>query len=201
MTKLEKEKFDIEEQIGKSRSNVSNLDKLINYAVNLASKLHKTWELGEYVDKQNLQRTVFPSGLQYDRKTDMYLTPRVNRVFEFISYLSGKYEEKKEGSFEDYLENSHLVPRRGLEPLSLAAYAPQTYVYTNSTTWAIVIESNGKLHKCLSGGGYKNTKFNVLNLVHNPASKIKIAYENYPLYSVALCPARLLQQPGLWPAG
>ena len=29
------------------------------------------------------------------------------------------------------------VPRAGLEPASLAAYAPQTYVYTNSTTWAI----------------------------------------------------------------
>jgi len=31
-----------------------------------------------------------------------------------------------------------LVPRRGLEPLSLAAYAPQAYLYTNSNTWAKV---------------------------------------------------------------
>lgn len=29
-----------------------------------------------------------------------------------------------------------LVPRRGLEPPSLAAYAPQAYAYTNSATWA-----------------------------------------------------------------
>ncbi len=31
-----------------------------------------------------------------------------------------------------------LVPRRGLEPPSLAAYAPQAYAYTNSATWAIL---------------------------------------------------------------
>ena len=31
---------------------------------------------------------------------------------------------------------SCVVPRRGLEPPSLAAYAPQAYAYTNSATWA-----------------------------------------------------------------
>lgn len=31
---------------------------------------------------------------------------------------------------------SFLVPRRGLEPPRLAAYAPQAYVFTNYTTWA-----------------------------------------------------------------
>lgn len=36
-----------------------------------------------------------------------------------------------------------FVPKAGLEPASLAAYAPQTYVYTNSTTWACTFQLCG----------------------------------------------------------
>ena len=35
----------------------------------------------------------------------------------------------------DPVENS-LVPREGFEPSRIAPYAPQTYAYTSSATWA-----------------------------------------------------------------
>ncbi|HLG34798.1 MAG TPA: recombinase family protein, partial [Bacteroidia bacterium] len=74
--KLDKQKSGIEFEIEKSGKRVSNLQKLIDYTMDLSSKLHTTWELSEYTDKQNLQKIVFPEGLQYHKKTDEYLTPR-----------------------------------------------------------------------------------------------------------------------------
>jgi site-specific DNA recombinase len=114
--KLEKEKSDIETEIEKTGSRVSNLEKLINYTMDLSSKLHTTWKLGEHTDKQNLQKIVFPEGIQYHRRKDEYLTPRVNRVFEFVLYVSKHYDGNKNGSFDFYVENSHSVPRAGIEP-------------------------------------------------------------------------------------
>ena len=135
--KLDKEKSGIEFEIEKSGKRVSNLQKLIDYTMDLSSKLHTTWELSEYTDKQNLQKIVFPEGLQYHKKTDEYLTPRINRVFEFALYISKHYEGEKEGVFDNYVENSHSVPGTGLEPVR--PQWPQDFkscVSTNSTTQA-----------------------------------------------------------------
>ncbi len=38
---------------------------------------------------------------------------------------------------------TYLVPREGLEPSSLAAYAPEAYAYTNSATWAHLASVEG----------------------------------------------------------
>lgn len=44
-------------------------------------------------------------------------------------------------------KNFFIVPRRGLEPPHLTAYAPQAYVYTSFTTWArwFIITRENKL--------------------------------------------------------
>ena len=115
--KLKKEKSDIETEIEKTGSRVSNLEKLINYTMDLSSKLHTTWKLSDYTDKQNLQKVIFPDGIQYSRKEDEYLTPSINRIFEFVLYFSKSYDGNKEGIFDNFVENSHLVPGTGIEPV------------------------------------------------------------------------------------
>lgn len=114
--KFNAEKTLKEAEIEKTGFRVSNLQKLVEYTVTLSTKLHTTWQLSDYTEKQNLQKTIFPEGLQYNRESDDYRTPRVNRVFEFIACLSGNSDNKKNGSFDYYLENSRSVPRVGIEP-------------------------------------------------------------------------------------
>ncbi|MDQ5927748.1 MAG: hypothetical protein QG633_186 [Patescibacteria group bacterium] len=64
---------------------------------------------------------------------------------EVHRYRIQGYEDTRKQTLWSYKQNrptlsrrAHLfvVPRRGLEPPSLAAYAPQAYAYTNSATWA-----------------------------------------------------------------
>ena len=40
-----------------------------------------------------------------------------------------------------------IVPREGLEPSRISPYEPQSYMFTNYTTWAFE-NSNKKIHFC-----------------------------------------------------
>ena len=44
------------------------------------------------------------------------------------------------------LQKSLSVPKRGLEPPSLAAYDPKSYAYTNSATWAFKVILSDQLN-------------------------------------------------------
>ncbi|MFZ7144335.1 MAG: recombinase family protein [Bacteroidota bacterium] len=114
--KLEAEKAQIDEEMEKTQIRVSNPKKVIEYVTLLISKLASTWSSSNYHQKLTLQRIVFPDGLRYDRKNDMYLTPRVNRTFELISLLSGNYKNEK-SRIDSFFDNqSGLVAGAGLEP-------------------------------------------------------------------------------------
>ncbi len=58
-------------------------------------------------------------------------------MFEFILDVSKSYDKNKNGSFDFYIDHPHSVPGGGLEPPHLTAYAPQTYLSTNSNIRAI----------------------------------------------------------------
>ena len=75
---------------------------------------------------------LFPEGVQYDRQNNTYRTINTNSVFVAIAEMSRSYEENKKWSYDFSIGNSTSVPGGGLEPPHLAAYAPQTYLSTNS---------------------------------------------------------------------
>gem|GEM_PF-4818680 len=54
----------------------------------------------------------------------------------FILIFKTKKYSKVSIYFHKELLSNILVPKMGLEPTHLSAYAPQAYVSTNSTTWA-----------------------------------------------------------------
>lgn len=71
-------------------------------------------------------------------------TEKLNSLISLITYGDGEFggDKKRKGSKNCSL--SGIVPRRGLEPLSLAAYAPQAYLYTNSNIWAWSTSDNSQ---------------------------------------------------------
>lgn len=73
----------------------SNLDFIINKAVDIAGNLSKIWHSGDYTTKQRIQYLVFPDGIRYNKKNDQILTSKVNAVFSCIHLLKGDTGEKK----------------------------------------------------------------------------------------------------------
>jgi hypothetical protein len=89
---------------------------LIKFACQLSANLSKTWELGDFYQKQQFQTTLFPDGLVYDSKKDKYLTAKVNEVIDVIINESKSYKNKKSRTSEKTSKKSGLVPRAGVEP-------------------------------------------------------------------------------------
>ena len=86
--------------------------------MNLSSKFHSTWTLGDYPQKQNIQKSLFPEGLRYNKEKDEYLTPRWISPILVTSYLSIAFREKKNGIPDDLSEISRLVAKTGVEPVT-----------------------------------------------------------------------------------
>jgi len=55
---------------------LSNLEKAIEKALNYSFKLSDMWVSGDLEQKRKLQRMVFPEGIEYDHKNDIYRTFR-----------------------------------------------------------------------------------------------------------------------------
>ncbi|KAA1242443.1 recombinase family protein [Aquimarina sp. RZ0] len=116
--KLESEKHEIEELIGKNDFKSSNLEKSIDSALQYSLNLPSLWESGDIQTKRALQYMIFPDGILYDFKNDAFRTPRVNLIFDSISLLSHNLEEIKKGNQHSLNEDSLLVGAKGFEPLT-----------------------------------------------------------------------------------
>lgn len=104
-------------RLAELEKNLSNPSELINYTCKLATNLVKTWDLGDYYQKQVFQNTLFPSGLGYDAKTEQYRTTTVNSVFALITELSKVSYLSEKKTSQDLPEKSDLVPGIGVEPI------------------------------------------------------------------------------------
>ena len=115
-TELITQKDAILSEIEKLSENLSNPQKLIKFACELSVNLSKTWELGDYYQKQQFQNMLFPNGLVYDSENNDYRTPKINSVISYIAYLSRDLENKKSRNSRKKSKNSGLVPGAGVEP-------------------------------------------------------------------------------------
>ena len=75
---------------------------------------------------------MFPKGILYDPENTDFRTPEINEVVFAMTEIARDIERKDKGNLIDFNIKSPLVSGKGLEPSRLAAYAPQTYLYTNS---------------------------------------------------------------------
>lgn len=115
--KLKEEVRYIEKSLD-STSKLSNPGKVFDFIVSLSSKLPTTWTLGDYYQKQNVQKMLFPENLRYNKENDEYLTSRWISPIAVTSYLSTALKEKKNGIPDDLSEISRLVASTGIEPVS-----------------------------------------------------------------------------------
>ena len=116
--KTKEEKREIEKQIAKSKNGCSNLENVIECALDFASKFKPLWDLGDYYDKQKLQFMLFPEGIFYDKKKDAVRTARVNSVFLYFTSLARISEKKKSGKGKQNLLFPALVEDNGVEPMT-----------------------------------------------------------------------------------
>ena len=116
-----KEKFATELQetdgkLAKCGSKVSNLQSVLQKALEMAPKLASLWASGDYGTRQRLQFLVFPDGICYDRKKDECRTQRVNSIFSCIAVGARLSADRKSGEFNNDIEFPALVDPLGVEP-------------------------------------------------------------------------------------
>ncbi len=78
----------------------------------------KIWDLGNYEQKVDIQKTLFPSDIYYHREKGLLRTLRVNSFLAPSIKLSNLYKEHKKSGKLILDENSASVPTDGLEPSS-----------------------------------------------------------------------------------
>ena len=105
----------IEEELDAIPVVTSNLEKLIQTALNYLQDLRQIWVSVDYDSRRKLQKVIFPQGLVIDVKKRVYLTSPMNKFLETINSLLVSYNLKKEGNFQTISENSLSVARRRLE--------------------------------------------------------------------------------------
>ncbi len=106
----------IQNELSKSPKSLSNLQKLIDFTVQIASNAKHIWANASHTQKLNFQRMMFPDGIHFDKEINDYRTTRVNWIFSTISRISVIYEENKNGILDLIIEKSRSVARSGVEP-------------------------------------------------------------------------------------
>ena len=117
-SKYTEEKLRLVDFIENSAVSSSNLEKCIDYAVNMSGNLLEMWRKADIYGKQTIQSTVFPDGIRYNRDLDTVRTDRVNVYFSVIPTLSAHFSPKKQKGKHFNNTFPHLVEPEGFEPSS-----------------------------------------------------------------------------------
>jgi hypothetical protein len=100
-------------EMGHQVGTLSNLDKLLNKALEKLAKLSRVWDSSDLENKRRIQKTLFPDGIYYDVKNHGYLTTQTNCFISLTKCISDRCEGKENGNLQDLLENSRSVARTG----------------------------------------------------------------------------------------
>ncbi len=116
--KYEKEYSAIEQELNKAGVNISNLSKVINFAIKICGNPLLLWESSDLTNKRIFQKMMFPDGIIYNRELDQYRTTRINSFFSLIPELTGVSEGHKKGDSVVFDKTPRLVTLPGFEPRS-----------------------------------------------------------------------------------
>jgi site-specific DNA recombinase len=106
----------LEDVLAKTGVGVSNLEKLIEKAIDLYGKLSTVWSLGDYSTKQKLQFWVFPDGIRFNKKNGGCRTETINPVILQIAALARISSDGKKEEGAKIATLSCLVAGPGVEP-------------------------------------------------------------------------------------
>lgn len=118
---------DLEQQLTKLRielndtpKKLSNLEDVIKKSIQSLRSISEIWGSVGYLDKQNLQKTFFPSGIYYDKNNHEYLTPDINQFILLTNSLSISCTEKRKKENSMKIENSSFLALIGASLEELA---------------------------------------------------------------------------------
>jgi DNA invertase Pin-like site-specific DNA recombinase len=114
--RLREERNEISRSLSESSFESSNLSKMVEKSLELACNLQNIWNLGNYRIREKLQYLVFPQGILFDRKNEVFRTREINSIFLQIALVSQNLGTKKEGETGASPSLSHLVIPEGFEP-------------------------------------------------------------------------------------
>tara|TARA_R110001592_G_scaffold45430_1_gene145160 strand:- start:12 stop:1619 length:1608 start_codon:yes stop_codon:yes gene_type:complete len=115
-TQLRAEQQEIIKNLSKGGLILSNLEKVVEKALKYSLNLSNLWSYGTLEVKRGIQNLLFPEGILYDFKNDVYRTIRVNSIFNVIHSLSIELAENKKRGTTNYMLSPALVGPPGLEP-------------------------------------------------------------------------------------
>ena len=104
------------QELGQGGFDSSNLEKAVNRGLEIAENLSWLWVKGNYDNKQQLQKLIFPSGIMYDKRNDRFRTENINSLFAAIPPLVKVLSENKKGNLKKDCLESSSVPETGIEP-------------------------------------------------------------------------------------
>lgn len=115
---LSQQMQNIQQELNTLAPKISNLEKMLNNALEKLQDLRLVWSSSDLENKRRLQMMLFPDGVYYNAKNHQYLTEKVNEFVRVSADLARVSPEKEKGNFQDLLENSLSVARKGVEPLT-----------------------------------------------------------------------------------
>ncbi len=96
--KYSKERDEINEVIQKQVAQISNLKKSIEEGIAFSSKLATIWTSSPVSTKEKLQKLIFPEGIIYSKKNEVFRTENVNSFFALIADAANGSGENKKGT-------------------------------------------------------------------------------------------------------
>lgn len=115
--KYKEEIAQINNELGKTSINLSNLDKKIKSVTYIACNIHNVWNLADFREKEMLQNLSFPEGIFYNVKNGGYRTERANSILEIMRSISDGLVKKNGDKKVTNFDLSPLVAGTGLEPV------------------------------------------------------------------------------------
>lgn len=108
----------IRKELDNETVQVSNIEDLLTQSFYKLENLALVWTSSDLEGKRRIQRTVFPDGILYDAKNHKCLTEKLNEFVRVSVDLARVPSENEKANFQDFLENSLSVARKGVEPLT-----------------------------------------------------------------------------------
>ena len=115
---FEEKIFQINEKIGKLDSKISNLEKYIDFSLDVSQNINKYWDSEDIETKKRVQELVFPDGVSLDMSGRQYLTTNINVIFEMSRAISRVPEGSGNKKPTKKIGGSALVAGTGLEPVT-----------------------------------------------------------------------------------
>ena len=114
--KFNEEIYQLEEENKNPFISSSNLNKAIDKALKMSTKLNEIWDSGDLEQKRKLQQLVFPSGMGYNKQIDEVQTKRVNTIFSSIPLIATDLARQKSGEPVKINQFSARVTSSGFKP-------------------------------------------------------------------------------------